>query len=418
MSADIQVDSKLLSNFLNGLLHRQLEASSSDWFTEKLSQLKSEPKTKDLYLTFSAIPRFIGKQALQLSASDLEQANDLRQGFKPDGWSVAQAARVLTICTFPFENSESYLKILDQLFNAAEVTELVALYSALPLLPYPEKLKNRASEGIRTNMSVVFDAVVLNNPYPADYLEEGPWNQMVLKALFMERPLYQVQGLESRCNPRLTKMISNYAHERWAAGRSTSPEMWRPVGDQAEAEDKFFRQQLELAKELKLPVQVHTPHRDKKRGTTRSMDVILEHGIDPGMVIIDHNNEETVREVLDRGFWSAFTIYPFTKMGNKRMVAVVEQYGSERIIVDSSADWGISDPLAVPKTAGLMARSGIPEEDIRLTCYQNALTAYGQSGQISESDWTDADAVDQTQLFEGNSVLRGQRPNTASDIIK
>ena len=188
--------------------------------------------------------------------------------------------------------------------------------------------------------------------------------------------------------------------------------------DQTEAEDKYFRQQLELAKELKLPVQIHTPHRDKKRGTTRSMDVVVEHGIDPGMVIIDHNNEETVREVLDRGFWSAFTIYPFTKMGNKRMVAVVQQYGSERIIVDSSADWGISDPLAVPKTAGLMARSGISENDINLTCYQNALTAYGQSGQISESHWSDATSVDQTQLFEGNSVLRGQRPDTTSDIIK
>jgi hypothetical protein len=104
-------------------------------------------------------------------------------------------------------------------------------------------------------------------------------------------------------------------------------------------------------------------------------------------------------------------------MGNKRMVAVVQQYGSERIIVDSSADWGISDPLAVPKTAGLMARSGINEEDIRLTCYQNALTAYGQSGQISESDWLEGKSVDQTQLFEGNSVLRGQRPGESSDVI-
>jgi len=187
--------------------------------------------------------------------------------------------------------------------------------------------------------------------------------------------------------------------------------------DQTPAEEKYFRLQLELAKELKLPVQIHTPHRDKKRGTTRSMDVIMEHGIDPGMVVIDHNNEETVQEVLDRGFWCAFTIYPFTKMGNQRMVAVVKQYGSERIIVDSSADWGISDPLAVPKTAGLMAKSGIKEEDIRLTCYRNALTAYGQSGQMNESDWLEVEAVDQTQLFEGNSVLRGQRPGGSSDVI-
>ncbi len=188
--------------------------------------------------------------------------------------------------------------------------------------------------------------------------------------------------------------------------------------DQTDLEEKYFRQQLELAKELNLPVQIHTPHRDKKRGTARSMDVILEHGIDPGLVIIDHNNEETVREVLDRGFWCAFTIYPYTKMGNKRMVSVVQRFGSERIIVDSSADWGISDPLAVPKTAGLMAKSGIREEDIRLTCYQNALTAYGQSGQMNESDWSDDESVDQRQLFEGNSVLRGQRPGTTTNIIR
>ena len=188
--------------------------------------------------------------------------------------------------------------------------------------------------------------------------------------------------------------------------------------DQTDIEEKYFRQQLELAKELNLPVQIHTPHRDKKRGTTRSMDVILEHGIDPGLVVIDHNNEETVREVRDRGFWCAFTIYPFTKMGNKRMVAVVQQFGSEGIIVDSSADWGISDPLAVPKTAGLMAKSGIKEEDIRLTCYQNALTAYGQSGQMSESDWSNEGSADQSKLFEGNSVLRGQRPGAPSNIIR
>jgi len=187
--------------------------------------------------------------------------------------------------------------------------------------------------------------------------------------------------------------------------------------DQTETEEKYFRIQLELAKELNLPVQIHTPHRDKNRGTSRSMDVCVEHGLDPGMVVVDHNNEETVKEVLDRGYWCAFTIYPFTKMGNKRMVAIVEQYGSERIIVDSSADWGISDPLAVPKTAGLMERSGISPEDIRLTCYQNALTAYGQSGQMQESDWLGSEDIDQTKLFEGNSVLRGQRPGNSSDVI-
>ncbi|MDN5200967.1 TatD family hydrolase [Fulvivirgaceae bacterium BMA10] len=191
--------------------------------------------------------------------------------------------------------------------------------------------------------------------------------------------------------------------------------------DQTEAEDKYFRLQLDLAKEVDLPVQVHTPHRDKKAGTSRSMDVCLEHGLDPSMVIIDHNNEETVREVLDRGFWAAFTIYPNTKMGNERMVEVVKQYGSERISVNSSADWGISDPLAVPKTAALMKQRGISDEDIKKVCYDNALASFGQSGQMKEEDWLGDEGIDQSEKFSGNSILRGQMPKiqrNKSNIIK
>jgi predicted metal-dependent TIM-barrel fold hydrolase len=180
--------------------------------------------------------------------------------------------------------------------------------------------------------------------------------------------------------------------------------------DQSAAEDKFYRAQLALAKELDMLVLVHTPHRDKKSGTTRSMDVAVEMGVAPARVIIDHNNEETVQEVLDRGFWAAFTIYPHTKMGNERMVEMVRRYGSERIIVDSSADWGVSDPLSVPKTARLMLERGIRSEDVEATCYGNALAAYGQSGQMQEEHWLNPAPIDQRVLFEGNSVLRGQSP--------
>lgn len=179
-------------------------------------------------------------------------------------------------------------------------------------------------------------------------------------------------------------------------------------------EDKYYRAQLEIAKEVDLPVCVHTPHRNKKEGTLRSMEIALEHGLEPSKVIIDHNNEETVRDVLDRGFWAAFTIYPKTKMGNERMVEVARSFGSKGIIVDSSADWGVSDPMAVPKTASLMVERGIPEADVQALCYGNALTAYGQSGQMGEQDWLSPSPVDQRTLFEGNSVLRGQEPRVDS----
>ena len=180
--------------------------------------------------------------------------------------------------------------------------------------------------------------------------------------------------------------------------------------DQTPAEDRYYRAQLALAVELDMPVMVHTPHRDKKAGTRRSMDVAIEMGMAPHRVIIDHNNEETVRDVLDRGFWAGFTLYPHTKMDSERMVDVARQYGPERIFIDSSADWGISDPLAVPRTAQLMFERGIPQSTIEAICYGNALAAYGQSGQMQESDWLDPQSVDQRSVFDGKSVLRGQLP--------
>jgi hypothetical protein len=181
--------------------------------------------------------------------------------------------------------------------------------------------------------------------------------------------------------------------------------------EQTPAEDRCFRRQLDLARELGLPVMIHTPHRDKRQGTLRSMAVALEHGMDPADVVVDHNNEETVEAVLAGGFWAAFSIYPHTKMSAERMVEIVRRFGPERIIVDSACDWGISDPLAVPRTARLMAEAGLPAATIEAVTYGNALAAYGRSGQIADTDWLAPPPVDQRTLYEGSSILRGgQQP--------
>lgn len=177
--------------------------------------------------------------------------------------------------------------------------------------------------------------------------------------------------------------------------------------EQTALEDTYLRRQIELAKELELPIMIHTPHRDKKRGTLRTMDVLAEHRFEPRRCVIDHNSEETVQEVLDRGFYAAFSIYPQTKMGNERMTEIVRHYGPERVIVNSACDWGVSDPLAVPKTAALMATRGIDRDAIRQVTYDNALAVYGLSGAMKEADWLDPAPLDQRTLFEGNSVLRG-----------
>jgi predicted metal-dependent TIM-barrel fold hydrolase len=177
--------------------------------------------------------------------------------------------------------------------------------------------------------------------------------------------------------------------------------------EQTALEEKYFRLQLDLAREMDLPVMIHTPHRDKKKGASRSMDIILEHGLAPNKVVIDHVNEETVAEVTERGFWAAFSIYPHSKMTAERMLAIVRDYGAERLIVDSACDWGVSDPLSVPKTAALLTERGVAAADVRRITYANALAAYGQSGQMREQDWAGAGSIDQRGLYEGNSLLRG-----------
>jgi predicted metal-dependent TIM-barrel fold hydrolase len=182
------------------------------------------------------------------------------------------------------------------------------------------------------------------------------------------------------------------------------------------AEERVYQHQLQLAVDNEMVVMVHSPHRDKKRGIVRSLEVAAEVGVAPEKLVIDHNNEETIDDVLEAGAWAAFTIYPNTKMGSERMVEIVQRYGPERIIVDSSADWGVSDPLSVPKTARLMLERGIPAEAVEATTWQNALDAYAQSGQIDVASLERSPVIDQSQLFHDNSVLRGQEPRVDEPV--
>ena len=180
--------------------------------------------------------------------------------------------------------------------------------------------------------------------------------------------------------------------------------------DMTAEEDKYFAAQLELAIRFELPVLIHTPHRDKKRGTERSLALIREVGFPEERALIDHNTEETLPLVLETACWAGHSIYPSTKMDEPRMVALVKKYGAERIIINSAADWGVSDPLKVPKTAALMRESGIAEADIEKIVWRNPVAFFGQSGRLDLDPTGDSPAIDQTQLWEGNSVLRGQQP--------
>lgn len=169
------------------------------------------------------------------------------------------------------------------------------------------------------------------------------------------------------------------------------------------AEDELLAAHLALAIDFDLPVLVHTPHRDKLAGTRRTLDVVRESGIAPERVLVDHNNELTARIVLESGVWCGFSIYPDTKMDERRMVLLARELGTQRVIVNSAADWGRSDPLKVSKTAQAMLAGGFPEAEVESVVWDNPVTFFGQSGRL------ELDATKNDELSQGNSILRGER---------
>ena len=180
--------------------------------------------------------------------------------------------------------------------------------------------------------------------------------------------------------------------------------------DMSEAEDRVFRAQLRLAKEHELPILIHTPHRDKYKGTLKTLELVKDMGFPPELTLVDHNTEETLEATLHSGCWAGHSIYPDTKMSESRMVELVKKYGSKKIIVNSAADWGQSDPLKVPKTVAAMQEAGIGAEATAEIFWNNPVRFFAQSGRLDLETIDEDVIVDQRELWEGNSVLRGQTP--------
>lgn len=179
--------------------------------------------------------------------------------------------------------------------------------------------------------------------------------------------------------------------------------------DISNAEERFFAEQLQLAKAFELPVLVHTPHRDKVKGTKRTLALIKEIGLNPEMVVVDHLNEITIDLVIDTGCWKGHSVYPETKMSEARMIELLKRYGTDKMIVNSAADWGVSDPLKVPKVGQAMLAAGYGTTEVEKVLFENPINFFAQSGRIAIADVT-RPLIDQTQLHEDNSALRGQSP--------
>jgi hypothetical protein len=218
---------------LRDWLLRQLDAERGAWLDAQIAALARDSSDAALEIALGMVPRKLGKAELALGAADLAAADKAIPGWDPRGWSVTDAARILLLSGLA-PGGKPFAERFRALCRTADVAELTTLYRGLPLYPDAAALEEQVGEGLRSNMRGVFEAIAHRNPYPKAHFDQHRWNHMVLKALFIGSPLAPIQGLDERANPELARIMCDFAHERWAAGRPVPFEIWRCVGPFAE----------------------------------------------------------------------------------------------------------------------------------------------------------------------------------------
>lgn len=197
---------------------RHVTDKGKQWLEERLQAWQEQGTLQQFNLAFTAAPRFLGREIIKTTDPRLA------------GYTVDRLFRVWWLLQLPITDQQQYIDTIESLFNSAEMNEQVALYGSLPLLAFPESWTLRTAEGIRSNIGVVLEAIMLHNPYPAKNLDEAAWNQLVMKAFFTDKPVHRIEGLDERANITLARILVDYARERRAAGRRMDPMLWRMVG--------------------------------------------------------------------------------------------------------------------------------------------------------------------------------------------
>ena len=216
-------DAERLKALITEVSRSNLSPDTWTWLSENLSSDDS----RQINTAFAVMPRKTGKSIIQISQGLISKIDHVKPGFTVENWTVDKLGRLCLLIHLNPSNQEKYIKTIENLFLAAEVSELVALYSSLPVLAWPERWKLRCAEGIRSNIGLVLEAIMYHNPYPEKYLDEKAWNQLILKAFFTDKDIIQIPGIDERANSELALTLTDYAHERWAAKRKINPFLWR-----------------------------------------------------------------------------------------------------------------------------------------------------------------------------------------------
>lgn len=216
-------DAERLRALVTEVTRSNVSPDTWTWLSEKLSS----DDTTLINTAFAMMPRKTGKATIQISKDLISKMDHVKAGFTVENWTIDRLGRLCLLLHLDPKNQEQYIKTIENLFLAAEVSELVALYSFLPIFAWPELWKMRCAEGIRSNIGLVLEAIMYHNPYPEKYLDEKAWNQLILKAFFTDKDIIRIPGIDERANAELAITLTDYAHERWAAKRKINPFLWR-----------------------------------------------------------------------------------------------------------------------------------------------------------------------------------------------
>ncbi len=221
-----------MRDLLSSILAATAPAAAMTWLGDTIREQETAFQKRPFYYAFSGVSRHFDKRGL-IEVTD-EQSQALTEqvpGVSVKGWDQFRLARVILLLTLGKQDKATFLETIAALLNTADLREQAAIYSAYPLLPHQEDLVESAVDGLRSNIIDIFDSIALQNPFPAAHFTTEEWNQMVLKAIFISRPIYKIVGIESRSNAELADGVSYLAHERWAASRKLTPEAWRNCAD-------------------------------------------------------------------------------------------------------------------------------------------------------------------------------------------
>lgn len=222
-------ESKEVESVITAIIKNNTSSDVFNWLQEKADVIREEKGSAQLNLAFASLPRKTGRRNIELTQDERKVIEKVHNRFSIDDWTIDRLSRLWVLMQIDASDKSMYCAKIENLFKAAEMNELAALYSSLFFFNYPEEWKKRCAEGIRSNIGIVLEAIMYNNPYPCEYLDDLAWNQLVLKAFFAEKDVKRIIGLDERANKELALILVDYANERRAAHRIVNPQLWRLV---------------------------------------------------------------------------------------------------------------------------------------------------------------------------------------------